>query len=107
MKKVLVAISHPGVATGVCELLRLARGMTARRTAPDAAADVALEWSADLIVVDAPVPHRLPSELRPRMLIAAAGDGAIARDTAARLGSSWMFVDELARELPRLTRGAR
>lgn len=95
-RRVLVAISHSGVAEGVTQLLKLDRRYAVRTAAPEEATAIATEWDAEAVLADAAFARRFPRELAPRILVTAAGDGVIAKATALEIGAAtWVYVDAI------------
>ncbi len=100
-RKVLVAISHPAVAWGVLELLRLAPGYEV--AGGPQARTPRRGWRPDVVLADAPAARRLAPELRARTLVVATGDEELARGTARAIGAAgWVHAERVARELDRL-----
>lgn len=95
----LVALSHPAIASGVFELLRTDPLLEVARVAPGLALERARQWRPDLILADAPVAREL-REVAGQVIVMAAGDGAAASGAAAEIGAAgWAYVDHADRRV--------
>lgn len=106
--RVLVAISHPAVAGGVMDVLRLDPRFEAIRVLPEEALARDGEWHPALVLADAAAARRL-RPIASKVVVAAAGDGASARAVARQIGAAgWIPVDEVDAQLTRfLARDSR
>jgi hypothetical protein len=99
-RRVLVAISHPQIASGLMHLLKLDRRYEVRGATAEEAGAIARDWDAEAVLADAPIARRLPRELAPRIMVAAAGDGLLAKAAAEEIGAAtWVYLDTVARAL--------
>ncbi len=97
--RVLVAISHPQVASGVIGVLSLDPRFEVLSATPADAGAAAREWRAELVLADAPTARQL-HDLGERLVVTAAGDGLVAQATAEQVhAAGWIFVDEVAERL--------
>jgi hypothetical protein len=95
--RVLVAIAHPAIAAGVCDLLRSDARYEVARVTPAEVEPHADDWQPDLVLADAGTARGIPGALRPRVLVAAVGDGINAGTAARAIGAKgWVFADDVA-----------